>query len=278
MARKKKADEESGGNWMDTYGDMVTLLLTFFIVLYSMSSIQQDKWAEIVKAFNTNGKTKVDQIVLTVDGNGDSPAANKGEGEVTGKGITDLDEFYTAITEYLEQNHMSTTEVVERGQDDGTETNGTNKDNIYLSFQNSITFAPDTAVLLDSSYPFLDFLGQRLSEVNDNLAVILIKGHTAISDTSVVDSRILSSERASTIANYFEKNYGIPAEKLIPIGLSHLYPVADNSTEEGRSKNRRVEISVIGKNSPLVQDELLKSLIGINYNLSTALDEVESAN
>jgi len=54
MARKQ-AEEESGGSWMDTYGDMVTLLLTFFVMLYSMSSIVEEKWNALVSAFNVNG-------------------------------------------------------------------------------------------------------------------------------------------------------------------------------------------------------------------------------
>ena len=57
---KKQREEESGGSWMDTYGDMVTLLLTFFVMLYSMSSITDEKWQEIVSAFNIVGEEKVD--------------------------------------------------------------------------------------------------------------------------------------------------------------------------------------------------------------------------
>ena len=266
MARKKGGGEESGGSWMDTYGDMVTLLLTFFIVLYSMSSIEESKWAEIVKAFNKNGKTKVDQIVLVVDGDGDSPAQNTGDSEPEGQGLTEFDEFYTALVEYLDEQE-ATTEVAEQGQDESSDTsNGTNKENIYLRFQDMIAFEPDTAVLRESSYDFLDFFGQKLSDIEDKLAVVIIKGHTAIYDSSEVDARILSSERASTIANYLETNYNIEPKKLFPLGLSNLYPVADNKSEDGRMKNRRVEISIIGVNSPLIKDDLLKSLIGMDYD------------
>lgn len=275
MLKRKKGDEESGGNWMDTYGDMVTLLLTFFIVLYSMSTIEEDKWAAIVRAFNRNGQTKVDQIVLTLEGEGDQPVENKGDEDINGDGITDLDEFYTAVEEFLQENNMSSTEIIDRGEDDGTNENGTKEDNIYLSFQNAITFRPDTAILMESSYEILDFLGQKIKEADNSLAVVLIKGHTAKYDSSEVDSRILSSERASTIANYFEEKYGIPADKVVPIGLANIYPIADNESQDGRSKNRRVEISVIGKNSPLIKDELLKSLIGINFDTSTTLEEVQ---
>ena len=272
MARKKGGGEESGGSWMDTYGDMVTLLLTFFIVLYSMSSIEESKWAEIVKAFNKNGKTKVDQIVLVVDGDGDSPAQNTGDSEPEGQGLTEFDEFYTALVEYLDEQE-ATTEVAEQGQDESSDTsNGTNKENIYLRFQDMIAFEPDTAVLRESSYDFLDFFGQKLSDIEDKLAVVIIKGHTAIYDSSEVDARILSSERASTIANYLETNYNIEPKKLFPLGLSNLYPVADNKSEDGRMKNRRVEISIIGVNSPLIKDDLLKSLTGMDYDYDKLLE------
>ena len=46
---KKNRPTDSGGNWMDTYGDMVTLLLTFFIMLYSMSNLDAQKWSIFVK-------------------------------------------------------------------------------------------------------------------------------------------------------------------------------------------------------------------------------------
>ena len=271
MARKKGGGEESGGSWMDTYGDMVTLLLTFFIVLYSMSSIEESKWAEIVKAFNKNGKTKVDQIVLVVEGDGDKPAQNSGNDEPEGKGLTEFDEFYTALVEYLDEQNMNT-EVAEQGEDDGDTSDGTNKENIYLKFQDMIAFEPDTAVLRESSYDFLDFFGEKLSEIEDKLAVVIIKGHTAEYDSSNVDSRILSSERASTIANYLETNYNLEPKKLFPLGLANLYPVADNSTEDGRMKNRRVEISIIGINSPLIKNDLLKSLIGMDYDYDKILE------
>ena len=47
---KKNRPTDSGGSWMDTYGDMVTLLLTFFIMLYSMSNLDAQKWTIFVKS------------------------------------------------------------------------------------------------------------------------------------------------------------------------------------------------------------------------------------
>ena len=64
MKRKKK--EGGGANWMDTYGDLVTLLLCFFVLLYSISTIDQAKWIQIVKSFNPDAK-EVSQIAENPD-------------------------------------------------------------------------------------------------------------------------------------------------------------------------------------------------------------------
>ena len=52
MKKRKKGGGGGGANWMDTYGDMVTLLLCFFVLLYSISTLDQSKWIMIVKSFN----------------------------------------------------------------------------------------------------------------------------------------------------------------------------------------------------------------------------------
>ena len=52
MAKRRPAQEEEGGSWMDTYGDMITLVLTFFVLLYSMSSMDVSKWQYIATALS----------------------------------------------------------------------------------------------------------------------------------------------------------------------------------------------------------------------------------
>ena len=85
MKRKKK--EGGGANWMDTYGDLVTLLLCFFVLLYSISTIDQAKWIQIVKSFNPDAK-EVSQIA----DNPDIDANDEVPGGVDTEDI-DMDEF-----------------------------------------------------------------------------------------------------------------------------------------------------------------------------------------
>ena len=78
---KKNRPTDSGGNWMDTYGDMVTLLLTFFIMLYSMSNLDAQKWTIFVKSIPSIQNQGSENITINsqmsdtpeVDSKGDRP-------------------------------------------------------------------------------------------------------------------------------------------------------------------------------------------------------------
>ena len=144
---------------------------------------------------------------------------------------------------------------------------GDYRENITLKFNQSVQFQGDSAVLLNSSYEILDFLGNLLVEVDDDVAVIIIRGYTAQGVYSTVDSRLLSVERAGTIANYFANNFALRDEKMVPMGHGHLFPIAPNDSEENRARNRRVEIEIIGKNSPFVIGGGLQVLLGADFEL-----------
>lgn len=292
MARKKQ-EEEGGGSWMDTYGDLVTLLLTFFVMLYSMASVAEDKWAELVKAFNNRfGTESVDQIVITPDmlSSGENPLDNTDSGLNPGMSederiSNEMDELFVAIQQYVDKHNMQDSIIVQLGEteektgsevvDEKDESSsadalaspgmGDTSKNIYIQFTNDVFFNPDESSLKKGSKEVIGFLGECLQKVDKDVAMVIIKGHTADAPSSVVDSRLLSSERASTISNFLERNYKIKSTKLYPIGLAGDYPVATNETEEGRSKNRRVEIVIISKNSDLAKSGELLRILGASF-------------
>lgn len=291
MARKKQ-EEEGGGSWMDTYGDMVTLLLTFFVMLYSMATVAEDKWAALVQAFNNRfGNQEVDQIVVNPDdiSMGDNPLENTNQGLNPGQSederiSNEMDELFVMIEEYVEKSNMQDSILVQlgetedkKGPDSGMENDSSGTDNlstsssgetsknIYIQFTNDVLFNPDESTLKKGSDKVIGFLGECLEKVDNDVAMVIIKGHTADAPNSVVDSRLLSSERASTISNFFERNNKIKSTKLYPIGLAGDYPIASNDNEEGRSKNRRVEIVIISKNSDLAKSGELLRILGASF-------------
>lgn len=305
MAKKPK-EEESGGSWMDTYGDMVTLLLTFFVMLYSMSSIVEEKWTALVSAFNVDGDERVDVVVfeesdLAGEKGGDGVFIGQFEDENPQDGTiynSAIDALYEKIMTYIEDHDLSNSVLLQQSSEisasedtqadanadgdsgdvgkqekpmDGTTemSDSQNAKNIFIQFKDNVIFEPDSSEIKPGSEEVLQFFGECLASVQDDVSLIMIKGHTAKSPTSTVDSRLLSSERAGNISNFFEHRSGIPSGLLLPMGLGNNFPIADNDTEEGRAQNRRVEIAIINKNSELSRNSDFLKAMGASFDTSS---------
>lgn len=109
MARKKKKPESEGlkgDEWLGTYSDMVTLLLTFFILLYSMSSVDSEKLKQLSKAFNqVMVGTKGDSILQYDLYDGEVPLVG---GESDNKDISDTAQsMYKGVKEFVKDNNLS---------------------------------------------------------------------------------------------------------------------------------------------------------------------------
>lgn len=111
---------------------------------------------------------------------------------------------------------------------------------IRLTMQN-LNFKPDSAELLPGENERLDQIAQVLKEVPDQM--FLVEGHSASVGYEKGEMK-LSVERANSVANALIQR-GIPREKFICKGSGGTKPIADNSTQEGKAKNRRVEITIL---------------------------------
>ena len=241
MARKQKAPEE-GASWMDTYGDMVTLLLCFFVLLYSMSSVDAMKWEIIVKSFNPDAE-EVSQIVLEQDSNKDGmeiPGGLDGDEKVE-----DFEDLYEILKQAVESNGLEA--EVELYQGDGY---------TFINFRDNIFFDGNSAVLKEEGRQVLDAFVGALNDVSSTIGEVQVLGHTsqALPDTpnEPVSDRVLSSERAARVAAYIQMNGRIDAVKITSIGYGQHRPVAGFATAEERAKNRRVEI-LVTKDDAVVQ-------------------------
>lgn len=241
MARKRSSD--SGGassEWLNTYADMVTLLLTFFILLFSMSSLDAAKFNLFVTAASSGG-TSPDKIIISLDPTARNVEGgnNEWEGEITLE-VVDLQAIAKAIQDFIEQNNAQNSVEVSHGEG-----------YVFIQFMEDMLFQPNSARLKDPNMEILNFVGQAIKSVQNDVELISVNGHTAAipgNPDYAVSDRDLSSARANVILRYFEDNVGVDSSKLVQVAWGKWRPYDSNETEAGRAKNRRVEILISADN------------------------------
>ena len=236
MARQRKAPESGGGGtWLNTYADMVTLLLCFFVLMISMSTINEEKFNAFLESFQNIDKEVIEELIQ-------GSAVGGGEGTGNNQDIDEapMDTLFEKLQEYVEENDMQSSVSIAKVEDV-----------IYVRFDSAVFFKANEYTLRDDAYEVLEFIGDGLKEYEEEIKVINIMGHTANPAYEQDPERTwrLSGERAAVVANYFELNKKIDNMKLVTLGYGDNFPVASNATEEGMRKNRRVELVIIGKDS-----------------------------
>ena len=238
---KKNRPTDSGGNWMDTYGDMVTLLLTFFIMLYSMSNLDAQKWTIFVKSIPSIQNQGSENITINSQMSDTPEVDSKGQ-EIGQEALQteDVNKLYLTIAESLNQADVKDATVI-RG-DDYT----------YVSFANSVSFGANSSVLTLEGQKVLYSFAKAIAPAAGGIEQINIMSHTAkVTDNSQTDpktirkDRILSAMRSAEACIYLQKQGVIDPKKLVDISYGEYRPIADNSTEEGRIKNRRIEFLLL---------------------------------
>lgn len=237
MAKKQKKPE-GGANWMDTYGDMVTLLLCFFVLLFSISTVDATKWEIIVRSFNPNAVKELTQIVTETEQNEEAPNDVEGTMEKpTEEQLDDFDELYYTLSKYIQENDLGGDVEISRG--DGF---------TFITFRNNIFFDGDSYVLKDNGKQALDELSKAVYQVRDSIAEIQVLGHTsqALPDApnEVVSDRFLSSNRATVVLVYLQQKNLVDPSKLVSSGYGQFRPISPFDTRESRARNRRVEILI----------------------------------
>lgn len=221
---------------MDTYGDMVTLLLCFFVLLYSITSVDQQKWEILVKSLNPQAE-QLSQVV--------TDQKSQAEGiEVTG-GVRpedvardDFDELYYTLKEAVAQCGLSE-EQVQLSKGDGY---------TFITFRDNVFFDGDSSVIRPEGRELLDRFADALGKANESIREMQILGHTSQGDPNHANNPevdwVLSSERAARVTAYLQMHSTVEPDKMIAVGYGQFRPIAGFDTRENRAKNRRVEIII----------------------------------
>lgn len=240
MSKKKQHHEEHVDEaWLLPYSDMLTLLLALFIVMFAMGQTDSAKLQAMSKSFNiifAGGSGVMQQ-------DGSSMIPMDGEGGQSGSGITNAkteEDKMTEIKKRLEQ------EIGKEGYSDKVKVNLTGE-GLEIAIQDAVLFRSGEAEILNDVSPLLSKLSDMLHDLENKVKIVGHTDNVPISTAKFRSNWDLSAMRAINVMNYMVTSTGISANRASIEAHGEYMPKYDNNTEDGRSKNRRVEIIVIRK-------------------------------
>lgn len=258
MARKKKAEEAAPGSpaWMATFSDLMNLLLCFFVLLFSMSTMDAQKLQQVAASFSENfsifsgGASAIGDGILISNGVSqlndlDEYINSTGKTAESDKQVNDLEEFEEKQLAASEQLAEQIEEAVDESQFANEIDVDFTSQYVSLTLNGALLFDSGSAKLREEAKPLMDKIGQLLQRYAES--TIEIEGHTdnvPIHNAAFADNNELSSFRALSVFNYFMETTALDPAKIKHSGRGEYIPVADNSTPEGRAQNRRVEIKI----------------------------------
>jgi chemotaxis protein MotB len=241
MGKKKEYHEEHmDESWLLPYSDMLVLLLALFIVMFAMSKVDQEKMQKAGQAFNevfagSNG---------VLDGSGTEALGDTEPGEAS----QDTTPTNAQTEEYkmTEIKKKIDEEIAKEGYSDKVKAE-LNSDGLEIAIQDVVLFNSGEAEVVGGVSPLLLKISSMIKDLENEIKVVGHTDNVPISNEKYRSNWDLSSARAVNVMNFMVSAGGVHPEKVAIQAYAEYKPKYDNSTEEGRAKNRRVEISVARK-------------------------------
>ncbi len=278
MAKKQKQEDAPAGSpaWMATFSDLMNLLLCFFVLLFAMSTVDAAKFELVVASLQstfsvlTGGTDTIGDGDLvgkgvsmmseydvylnklnnsnsgSSDTNGMEQNESEGQSENQNSGAAsgDIAEEYEALS--LAETEAMAAEVEAKaeylGIQDLIDVSYTS-DYVKIEINGSLLFDSGSADIKKEAYDLLGKICQILEIYEEH--IIEVEGHTdnvPISNGKFANNEVLSTFRALSVADYIMEKTDIDPYYIKYSGRGEYDPVADNSTDAGRARNRRVEI------------------------------------
>ncbi len=281
MARKKKAVEEDNElRWLATYGDVVTLMLAFFVMLYAISQVDQQKFLLFVSGLESTFQNTSLQDGVFEGGNAVVGAAwvpstdigdvgdnliedmanlDPGDSSVTpttlptlppdyvppteGRIIEDGDIILLTASDFFDVKEEAERVLGEAGLLDAVDFEITTRGIVLAIATDDVLFASGSARFGQRGVELIEKIAPLLVSIENE---VIVEGHTdnVPHSSPIYDNWDLSSDRALAVLRVMERA-GVDPTRLAAAGYGEHRPRATNDTEEGRRSNRRVEVLIV---------------------------------
>ncbi len=237
MAKKKHEEHENHERWLVSYADFITLLFAFFVVMYSVSSVNEGKY-----------RTVSDSIKAALNPIVSPPSSTMPFTLGSNKPATIQPALASAKEPVIRRLRAIMKSVKDTAQFEIVQVADRSSGEIVLTIPDHVMFNSGEATLRPEALPFLKALSEVLVELDRHIRV---EGHTdnvPIRTMQFPSNWELSAARAVIVVRVMSELYGVPAPHLSAMGRADSMPKTDNLTPENRTKNRRVEIVVLEDN------------------------------
>lgn len=246
MARRRKRQEEhiNHERWLVSYADFITLLFAFFVVMYSISSVNTGKYRvlsdTLESVFSSPGST--DPIQLEEHDTTAPPTiAPISLIELPPTPPPVSDQIIRTINDLSKQFNSTFSEKID--SEDISIKQGNNW--LELEIKSSALFYSGEARLERTAIPIIAKVADILKISSNPIQVEGFTDNQPINTTRYPSNWELSAARAASVVHLLDR-YGVSPTRMSAIGYGEFKPIADNATEDGRQKNRRIVLVVLG--------------------------------
>lgn len=231
--KKKHEEHENHERWLVSYADFITLLFAFFVVMYSVSSVNEGKYrtlSESMLSAFTNHKPLGQMSVVPLPMEQTRPSM-----DMELKERPDDFQIYLKVANSLEAIKGKAGDVTVQNTTRG----------ISIKIKNEVAFDSGSAQMKPAARELLDLIAVLVKDLPN---LISIEGHTdaiPIRTSQYPSNWELSASRATALIRYFINQHQLAADRFSATGFGGEQPIESNATPEGRAANRRVEIVIL---------------------------------
>ncbi|BCG25709.1 flagellar motor protein MotD [Pseudomonas tohonis] len=242
MARRRHQEEhENHERWLVSYADFITLLFAFFVVMYSISSINEGKY-KILSESLTGVFNQPDRSIKPIPVGEERPRTTESDKSMTqdsGSSDGDASDPLREITRNISDafgDLIKDEQMTVRGNELWVE----------IELNSSLLFPSGDAIPANEAFTIIEKVAKILAPYENPVHVEGFTDNLPISTTNYPSNWELSTARAASIVRMLSMD-GVNPARLAAVGYGEFQPVADNATAEGRGRNRRV-VLVISRN------------------------------